>query len=729
MPHQPGAALIAEIGSITTRLTLIDVVEGEFRLLGQAETLSTVDLPNQDAMVAVLDAAAQIETQTSRKLLKGDGSLLIPQSKEQDGVDRFVAVTSATELLSLVITAIASDVSARSALHASRCTYTSVLQVVTLDDAPRQEVNENERSWIERQVQTLLGLRPDVVLLAGGLEGGAEHALKRLAHIVGLTSVRAGGESNMQQRQDVLARPVLFAGNSVARDDVLAALDGRSKAIVVDNVRPSLEREQLEPTRRALTTLYEEEVLAKQPGLGALRRASNVPLTTVCAAHGLMARFLGQQYARQVLLVDVGAAHSGAYLYSGGRYTPTVLGNCGLGFGVSSVLQERGVESIARWLPFPISNQDLTHRVLNKLLRPQLEPVSREDLWLELALTREIIMMIMERLRDERPELHYDMLVLSGSVFAHAAHPGLSLLAALDALQPDGNIGGASASQDAASGLLLDIYVDSLGLLAAAGAIAPLNADAAVTLCERDFLRNTPLAKCIIAQGDGRVGDIALEAELTSARGKTQHVSVRYGEIARLPLDQGSRGQITLRPAPGVRIGAHAPGTEVSSDMAAIEGSALGVVIDARSRPLTPTRDGAQRNALWTWMQTLGAMRGPNPYQDMVVPEPTPAIVVPEMPASEAPTVQMPSASSTESPTATMPILPPVVGMSEVSTSEEPQRGRRISLDELAQQEARARSSEEPPAASAPKNLENDLAQLRQTVEAPKKRGLFGRKK
>src|ERR1043165_2809642 len=155
MPNEPSAALIAEIGSSTTRVTLVDAVDGETRLIGQAEVPSTTEPPYDHAVIGILEAAEQISEATGRRLLQ-DGSLLMPQTNERDGVSSVVALTSAAGLMGVVITAVASEVSARSALRASHATYTSVLQVVTLDESARAAGGQ-ETSWIERQVQTLMG--------------------------------------------------------------------------------------------------------------------------------------------------------------------------------------------------------------------------------------------------------------------------------------------------------------------------------------------------------------------------------------------------------------------------------------------------------------------------------------------------------------------------------------------------------------------------------------------
>ena len=60
MAENPGAVLVAEIGSLLTRVTLIDQVDGESRMVGHAETSSSVEAPFQNALYAVLEATAQI---------------------------------------------------------------------------------------------------------------------------------------------------------------------------------------------------------------------------------------------------------------------------------------------------------------------------------------------------------------------------------------------------------------------------------------------------------------------------------------------------------------------------------------------------------------------------------------------------------------------------------------------------------------------------------------------
>ena len=198
MPQKPSATLVAEVGSVTTRVTLVDTVDGEARLIGQASVPSTTEPPYENAVIGILEAATQLSEATGRQLMR-DGSLLMPQTPERDGVDTVIGVTSAGAPMGVVIAAVSSEVSARSALRASRATYTNILQIVTLDDAAGVSAG-NDSSWIERQVQLLLSLQPDLVIIAGGLEDGATDSLVRLAHIVGLTAFSSRIDADGQHR-------------------------------------------------------------------------------------------------------------------------------------------------------------------------------------------------------------------------------------------------------------------------------------------------------------------------------------------------------------------------------------------------------------------------------------------------------------------------------------------------------------------------------------------------
>jgi hypothetical protein len=758
MSFDLGAVLIAEVGSLTTRVTLVDTVEGETRLIAQSEAPTSSEPPYEDVLIGVLEATVRVAEISGRQLLR-EGRLFKPQNNERDGINHLIVTTSAAGNLEVIIAAIARDVSAHSAQRAAHSTYTNILQVVTLDDAAMNPELQRTTSWVERQVQTMLDLRPDAVLMAGGLEGGAQEVLCRLARVVSFALAHMSDEGSQQRNA---ARPVIYAGNSEARDCVQQAMGQRAELSIVENIRPTLDDEHPETVRRAMVRLYERLILPRLPGIHTLRELCSIPVTTACKSEGVITRFLAERYERRILSMQIGSTSSSAMFASPGHFTPAILGVCGTGYGLMAVVRERGLQAIARWLPFAISEQDLMHWLLNKQMRPHLIPSSREDVLIEQAVAHEALGMVLEVLTDEEPAMQYDMVIAGGGVLAHAPHPALAAMTILDVLQPH------CEESDG----ILEMRLDVFGLMAACGALANMDADSALTLFERDVLRNVPLASCVVPLGEGKPGDVAIEAELVSRQGGTRRVQVRHGEIARLPLPQGIVGQLKLRPASGIRVGRNEPGEETISDIGAIGGSALGIVIDARGRPLRLPQDSQQRMAqLQQWLAALEA----RPDEQRAAPQMTEA----DMPTFET-MLPMPAAMGgkpgeqyTPAESAPQEVaeasdafdLPPIEDMTAVSPPQapteqpqppasEPQKGRRISL---ADAEPPAVSEPQPPASESQKGrrisladleesaassaqphekpeeadrLQSDLASLRQTVdEEPQKRGWFGRKK
>jgi hypothetical protein len=313
----------------------------------------------------------------------------------------------------------------------------------------------------------------------------------------------------------------------------------------------------------------------------------------------------------------------------------------------------------------------------------------------------------------------------------------LAALTLLDALQ--------YASGDSVN--VLNLHLDALGLMSTCGALAGLEPDAAVTVAERDMLTNIPLATCVITFGDGKLRRTALQAELTTVGGRKQKVKVRHGEIVRLPLVAGEYAQLTLKPTAGVRIGRNAPGKDVKSNPGEIGGSLLGIIIDARGRPLRMDDDpNMRRLQIWDWLVAMGVEEGVSPYVDPSIKrsrakrkqeqdeEDEELLVLSDMPELEgidmegSPREEGTQADGQPVATGTEPgeAVDSEQGIAAVSQEGNGKGGGRISLADLdlanledeTQRPSSPASLETPP---EPGSIESDLASLRQTVAEPEK--------
>jgi hypothetical protein len=272
----------------------------------------------------------------------------------------------------------------------------------------------------------------------------------------------------------------------------------------------------------------------------------------------------------------------------------------GIGSAAAGILEHVELEDVLRWLPVEISEAAARDYILNKSLFPTTIPAEIEELHLEYAVAREIIRVAVARARDNwtdkmangRQEFlpPLEPIIGSGAVLARSPSPGHAALVMLDALQPTG-----------ISTLVLDPY-NLLPTLGAAAANLPM-----VTVQVLESGSFVSLGTVIAPIGMGRVGRPALRVRLDK-EGAAEPIEgqVKFGQLAVLPLRQGEQAQLTVRPERGFDVGFGGPGKGAALK---VTGGAVGLIIDARGRPLQLPRDPNMRRELnQKWLWDIGAM-------------------------------------------------------------------------------------------------------------------------
>ena len=94
-----------------------------------------------------------------------------------------------------------------------------------------------------------------------------------------------------------------------------------------------------------------------------------------------------------------------------------------------------------------------------------------------------------------------------------------------------------------------------------------------------------------------------LRARLTYEDGTDAHTEVKFGGLELLPLSMGKTARLTLQPLHRSDIG-NGPGRNATVQVA---GGVMGVVIDARGRPLVLPEDPVRRRELFKkWLWSVG---------------------------------------------------------------------------------------------------------------------------
>jgi len=355
---------------------------------------------------------------------------------------------------------------------------------------------------------------------------------------------------------------------------------------------PLVSQAQLGQISMALGALHEREVIQKLPGYQRLYSWSkSVPVASATSLSSLV-RFLAQHYSMNVATVDVGGATTTVMLAGEqGEFIPNVNSGVGIGAGIGSLFQQVGLQRIARWLPFGVTEEQIRQFVLNRMTHPQVLPTNTWELQVMQAFAREAMALTFEAARSNNVEWpNIDLILATGGVLAHAPKYGQIALMLLHALQPRG---------------VTSLLLDRTMLVSQLGAVATVAPIAAVQVNENDAV-SYRLGTCVIPFGNLQPGQPAVTVGLEYSDGKQVTVDVIAGSIEVIPLGVNEQALLTLFPAPMVDVGL-GPG-ERARAAEEIDGGLIGLIIDARGRPLNLPSNEAERQArLLQWAQALGA--------------------------------------------------------------------------------------------------------------------------
>lgn len=588
--NSPESILIADIGSVKTKVGLIDRVGDQYRVIGMGDSLTTIGAQGDDVLVGVRRAIEQIQERISRRLLTAEGELTVPESQSGQGVDAFVAVTSAPAPLRISIVGLSREVSVAAAARAVNSTYARVETTIALDQmggpwGPAKANGKNaSQPAAKLQDPAVLAAEmlardlPDVIVLVGGIDGGATNALYEIASLI----------AAIVTARDEDARPIIvFAGNREARTEIAARLGAIAPLRVVDNVHPALDRENPLPLQHELEALYEERRLRNAPAFDALGKWLSVPLMTTARSFEYVIRFLAAHLKQGVLGVDIGGTSTTLVTARGDSYSRVVRSDLGLGTSVERILAQVGAEQLVGWVPGEELTVEGAHaRWLNRAAHPATIPATQEERHLTQALAREALIIAA---RDAAIDMDgISWVITCGGVFSRNLNQGGLVLLALDALQPT---------------LPVTVAVDSLGLLSAFGAVALVNPVAAANVIEEDGY--VPLAAAVTASSFYREGTVEVRVKMQSPGMGDMNVEVQHGNLELIPVEAGKKATLQLRPAPGVSLsGAR---SRRGWQTVEIEGGALGLIVDARGRPVIfPAATDKRRSKTQEWLWDVG---------------------------------------------------------------------------------------------------------------------------
>ncbi|MHC4469901.1 MAG: glutamate mutase L [Planctomycetota bacterium] len=605
--------LATDCGSTTTKAILIQKKGDEYRLVVRGEAPTTVEAPFEDVTRGVLNAVMEVEELSGRTLL--DGETIITPEGDGKGVDVYVSTSSAGGGLQMMVAGVVKQMTGESAERAALGAGAIVMDVLATNDGRRPH----------ERIERIRRLRPDMILLSGGTDGGTVEKVVEIGELVAAArpTARLGAQYQL---------PIIYAGNKFAQPNIRGLLEEKCALTVVDNLRPVLEREHLKPARDAIHELFMEHVMAHAPGYKKLMKWTEVPIMPTPGAVGLIMQTIAHLEDISVIGVDIGGATTDVFSVwqqeddKGEKsevFNRTVSANLGMSYSVSNVLAEATMPNVLRWIPFDIDEPELRNAIRNKMIRPTTIPHSMRELKVEQGIAREALRLAfvqhqelavgLKGVQQARTiadtfkqsasgatlidMLGLDILVGSGGVLSHAPRRSQAAMLLIDAFLPEG---------------VTRIAVDSIFMMPQLGVLSAVDTPgiedsakrAAVDVFNKDCLIR--LGTCISPAGPGKPGKPCLELEAEIPGGAPVHEKFVLGDTAVFPFPYGpEKARAVLKPSRGYDVGA-GPGKTME---VSIEGGTSGIIVDCRGRrPFTIPEDPEERIPwIQRWTKALDA--------------------------------------------------------------------------------------------------------------------------
>ncbi len=560
--------IITDIGSTTTKALYLTKRSGFYRLAARAEAPTTVEAPYEDVAIGVRNALEKLGKEAQKQFLSENEGELISSEHE------YYSSSSAGGGLQVLVIGLFSKITAVSAQKAALGAGAILIDVISNDD---------NRSLYER-VDIVRRARPDMILLTGGFDEGDINFVTEFADII-------NSANPLPRFGDKLKLPVIYAGNIRARELIEDTLRDEFNLHIVENLRPTIDKEELGPARKAIHDLFLSHVMQQAPGYSTISNAVSAPIMPTPLAFGHIISELSKEEQVDILAVDIGGATTDIFSSINDEFNRTVSANLGMSYSIANVMQSSGLENIKKWLPFEIDDIVLENIIGDKMLNPTELPANEMGLMIEQAIAREALRLSLDHHKSLIRELPKDtkagsiglikepeaisdwdhtdtlvdmmrmgLLIGSGGVLSHAPKRNQTAMMMIDAFRPVG---------------VTRLAVDSVFMMPHLGVLAQRYPKVALQVLVDDCF--VPLGTIISGTGSVKIGQKAARIEGHINNRKIQFDIFR-GNIRVLPISRNQIGHVKIIPEEGMDFG-NGNGRAVETP---ITGGETGLIFDLR---------------------------------------------------------------------------------------------------------------------------------------------------
>ncbi len=313
------ALLLIDFGSTYTKLTAVDMDNEE--IITNAKALTTVQ---SDIMIGFQNAYSIMNEKCKGKDIQ---------------INEMLACSSAAGGLKMIAVGLVPDLTAEAAKRAALGAGSRILEVYSHD-------------LTLREIRDMIQKKPDIILLAGGTDGGNKDCILHNAKMIAMNI------------KDV---PVVVAGNRKANDEIEEIFTQQGIDYeITDNVMPRLNVLNVEPAREAIRDIFMKKIVEAK-GMKGVESFINGILMPTPAAVLNAARILAngtdeEEGIGDLIVVDIGGATTDIHSIAEGEPTKAGIMKTGL----QEPYAKRTVEGD---LGMRVSAESLCHTVATKKIK------------------------------------------------------------------------------------------------------------------------------------------------------------------------------------------------------------------------------------------------------------------------------------------------------------------------------------------------------------------------
>lgn len=375
---------IADIGSTTTKVLVIE----SGNLIAREECETTVEKPFEDVEIGLIKAQNLIEQKMGKTIRES----------------KFLFTSSAGGGLQIIAIGLSKNFTAKCAHTAALNAGAIVLDVLAFDD---------NRTPYER-LNVLNTLKPDLLLFAGGFEGGAVGQVVEMAELLMLSDIHPKFESSKL--------PLIYAGNSEALPHIREMLEKKFLLYIVPNISPAEGVENFAPTEKAIIEIFINHVMSAAPGYTKLlNKAFIPPLPTPVAVEKILMAFTQTTLDKKNLFAfDMGGATTDCYSFTGNLSRRTVAANLGMTYSLPYVIKQIDINQMLAHLDSSFTKYEVLNFIGNRHIRPNTISETERELCIETVIAQFIIYDAFIQ-HQKSNKFSPDFIIGSGGFIAH--HP------------------------------------------------------------------------------------------------------------------------------------------------------------------------------------------------------------------------------------------------------------------------------------------------------------------